>query len=221
MSASRSEVLVVNNTTGANNQIAVALDDRVYKVTPITGPERCLSTIRDQSPALVFLSLFDDSYDVADLLKQVRALETDLPVVLMANSATVAQVTALLESGATDYLLFPVPDDSLIDYCVTNCIQRRREKRKRKRGDRDLKRLNKALVESLKVLEMDQQAGFRVQQGMMPDSPYLADGFTLRHLIVPSLILSGDFIDYFELPDGRLLFYIADVSGHGASGAIV
>jgi CheY-like chemotaxis protein len=221
MSASRSEVLVVNIATGADKQISAALADSGYLVTSITDPDTCLAKIRDEDPVLVFLGLFDNTWNVADLLRQVRALEAELPVVLMANEDTAQEVIPLLEAGATDYLLFPVPDESLITYCVRHSIERRRDNRKRRRGDRDLKRLNKALVESLKVLEMDQQAGFRVQQGMMPDSPYLADGFTLRHLIVPSLILSGDFIDYFELPDGRLLFYIADVSGHGASGAIV
>jgi serine phosphatase RsbU (regulator of sigma subunit) len=35
------------------------------------------------------------------------------------------------------------------------------------------------------------------------------------------MIMSGDFIDYFELSDGRVLFYIADVSGHGASSAFI
>jgi serine phosphatase RsbU (regulator of sigma subunit) len=44
---------------------------------------------------------------------------------------------------------------------------------------------------------------------------------TFDHKVFPSLILSGDFIDYFKLPDDRVLFYIADVSGHGASSAFV
>src|SRR5690606_21671158 len=38
---------------------------------------------------------------------------------------------------------------------------------------------------------------------------------------IPSLLLSGDFLDYFLLPDNRLVFYLADVSGHGASSAFV
>ncbi|MBD3647377.1 MAG: serine/threonine-protein phosphatase [Pseudomonadales bacterium] len=56
---------------------------------------------------------------------------------------------------------------------------------------------------------------------MMPETPFSVGNVTFAHKIIPSLILSGDFIDYFELPDRRLLFFIADVSGHGASSAFV
>ncbi len=56
---------------------------------------------------------------------------------------------------------------------------------------------------------------------MMPRSPFVAGNITFAHKIIPSIILSGDFVDYFELVDNRLFFYIADVSGHGASSAFV
>jgi serine phosphatase RsbU (regulator of sigma subunit) len=56
---------------------------------------------------------------------------------------------------------------------------------------------------------------------MMPQSPKEFHGLTLKHRIQPSMILSGDFIDYFELQDGRFLFYIADVSGHGSAAALI
>jgi sigma-B regulation protein RsbU (phosphoserine phosphatase) len=36
-----------------------------------------------------------------------------------------------------------------------------------------------------------------------------------------SLYLSGDFIDYIRLGEHRVLFYLADVSGHGASSAFL
>jgi sigma-B regulation protein RsbU (phosphoserine phosphatase) len=70
-------------------------------------------------------------------------------------------------------------------------------------------------------LERDQRSGFRVQQAMLPDSPTSIRGITFNHQLYPSLIMSGDFIDYFELFDGRVAFYIADVSGHGASSAFI
>lgn len=221
MSVGRKQVLVASETTIANNKITESLDDSGFEVSIITTPEACLSKIGDDSPVLVFLSLFSPHIDAQELLEGIRELEAELPVILMADEQSVEQVVPLLGAGATDYLLFPVAHASLVRYTVTRNIERRLETRRRKRSERDLKRLNKALVDSLKVLERDQQAGLRVQQGMMPESPFVLDSLTLSHRIVPSVILSGDFIDYFELPDHRLLFYIADVSGHGTSGAII
>jgi serine phosphatase RsbU (regulator of sigma subunit) len=47
------------------------------------------------------------------------------------------------------------------------------------------------------------------------------DGLRFAHQIIPSLYLSGDFVDYFRVDERRVAFYLADVSGHGASSAFV
>ncbi len=45
--------------------------------------------------------------------------------------------------------------------------------------------------------------------------------YHFSHHVLPSLYLSGDFVDYFRIDDNHLGFYMADVSGHGASSAFV
>ena len=56
---------------------------------------------------------------------------------------------------------------------------------------------------------------------MLPVSPWTTDEFKFAHQIIPSLYLSGDFVDYFRVDERRVAFYLADVSGHGASSAFV
>lgn len=56
---------------------------------------------------------------------------------------------------------------------------------------------------------------------MLPPSPMAIDRYRLAHRVQPSMILSGDFVDYFRIADRHFVFYIADVSGHGASSAFV
>ena len=56
---------------------------------------------------------------------------------------------------------------------------------------------------------------------MLPVTPWSVDGFDFAHQIIPSLYLSGDFVDYFRVDERRIGFYLADVSGHGASSAFV
>jgi serine phosphatase RsbU (regulator of sigma subunit) len=75
--------------------------------------------------------------------------------------------------------------------------------------------------EQLRELQRDQRAGHYIQMGMLPPSPMAIDRYRLRHKIFPSLMLSGDFVDYFRITDRHFAFYIADVSGHGASSAFV
>ncbi len=73
----------------------------------------------------------------------------------------------------------------------------------------------------LREYQRDQRAGRYIQMGMLPPSPMAIDRYRLRHKLYPSLMLSGDFVDYFRITDRHFAFYMADVSGHGASSAFV
>ena len=81
--------------------------------------------------------------------------------------------------------------------------------------------LETRLDQFVRDVQRDQQAGRHVQLGMLPPNPMAIDHYRLRHRIVPSLILSGDFVDYFRISERYFAFYVADVSGHGASSAFV
>jgi hypothetical protein len=70
-------------------------------------------------------------------------------------------------------------------------------------------------------LERDMLAGRHVQMGMLPQSPLRIGRYLLQYHNVPSMMMSGDFVDYFPLDSRHFLFYLADVAGHGASAAFV
>ena len=81
--------------------------------------------------------------------------------------------------------------------------------------------LETRLDQFVRDLRRDQRAGRYVQLGMLPPNPMAIDHYRLHHRIVPSLLLSGDFVDYFRISERYFAFYVADVSGHGASSAFV
>lgn len=70
-------------------------------------------------------------------------------------------------------------------------------------------------------LERDQRAGQHIQMGMLPPNPMGIGHYKLQHRVVPSLLLSGDFVDYFQISERYFACYVADVAGHGASSAFV
>ncbi len=73
----------------------------------------------------------------------------------------------------------------------------------------------------LQEIERDQESGRYIQCRLLPTTPLDIGPWCLQHKVVPSLMLSGDFVDYFRLDDNCFCFYMADVSGHGASSAFV
>ena len=77
------------------------------------------------------------------------------------------------------------------------------------------------LEKSLSELRVDQQAARQIQQNMLPEKDVRVGGVYARYLLIPSLYLSGDFVDVISIDNDKTLFYLADVSGHGASSALV
>ncbi|WP_091958195.1 PP2C family protein-serine/threonine phosphatase [Marinospirillum celere] len=85
----------------------------------------------------------------------------------------------------------------------------------------ELEQENADLKTALAMLRQDQQAGYHVQQSLLPANPTQLDAYRLDYWLKPSLYLSGDFVDCWAQGEHQLLFYLADVSGHGASSAFV
>ena len=78
-----------------------------------------------------------------------------------------------------------------------------------------------ALQESLASLQQGERAGRRLQFSLLPPRQQVLGGVRFSHLLLPSEFLSGDFVDYLDLGGGRVLFYLADVAGHGVASAFV
>jgi len=61
-----------------------------------------------------------------------------------------------------------------------------------------------------------------LQQQILPEGPPQIGGFDLAGRCTTSGAVGGDYFDFLELPDGRLMVVVADVSGHNlASGMIM
>ncbi len=221
MGVGDSEILVVEQPSDAESELQRLLQDSGFKTTNVTTEAACLSQIRTSKPDLVLISLTKSAINSHSLISGILKIDTNLPIILTSVDGEEDKLVSLLEAGATDFLRFVSGQGTLLKYVIEKTIQRHSIDEDHIASEEKLEHLNLKLGENLKILERDQQAGFRVQRGMMPAAPTTISKVTFDHRIFPSLILSGDFIDYFELQDGRMLFYIADVSGHGASSAFV
>ncbi len=85
----------------------------------------------------------------------------------------------------------------------------------------ELEETNRVLRESLEKIEEDQEAGRRIQDRLLPASSRRFGEYEFSRYLQPSRNVSGDFLDYFEIDERHLGFYIADVSGHGLSSAFI
>jgi sigma-B regulation protein RsbU (phosphoserine phosphatase) len=157
----------------------------------------------------------------AGLVRDVLAHDADLPVILVAQQPEVDDVVEALRAGAFDFLRWPIPDRGILARAVQRAVEARSLRNENRRYREQLEAANADLQLSLRLLREDEEAGRRVQMRILPETPLDLGWCRVEHRIVPSLYLSGDFIDYFEVGEKQLGFYLADVSGHGVSSAFV
>jgi serine phosphatase RsbU (regulator of sigma subunit) len=172
-------------------------------------------------PDVVLLDLKMPSMDGLAVLKTLGQDPSNVPVIVVSGTGVMNDVVQALRYGASDYLFKPIIDMEVLEHSVARCVEQNRLRRDNMRYRQQLEEANRELRQSLSALQQDQQAGRHVQLKMFPARPLTVEDYQLSHRIFPSLFLSGDFVDYFTVGDRHVVFFIADVSGHGASSAFL
>ena len=70
-------------------------------------------------------------------------------------------------------------------------------------------------------LESDEMAAQQIQRTLQPDKVEPLSGYQLETFYEPLRAVGGDYFDVIELPGGRTLFVLADVSGKGMPAALL
>jgi len=88
---------------------------------------------------------------------------------------------------------------------------------------RELARRHEALRRAHESLNTDLERARRIQQHLIPDDPPdpLPGHAAVASWFCPEMAVGGDYYDFRRLPDDRLAILLADVSGHGMSGAFI
>jgi DNA-binding NtrC family response regulator len=83
-----------------------------YVVTTFTDPRACLAAVESEGFDLLLTDLKMAGLDGLDVLRRARAIDPNLPVVLLTAHATVATAVAAMKDGAVDYLEKPIDNDA-------------------------------------------------------------------------------------------------------------
>lgn len=215
------KLLIVDDDTLVRQSIATYLQDSGFKVFEATSGADGLKSVQKNSPELVITDLRMPDIDGLQVLQQLHEQMPDLPVIVISGAGVMTDVVTALRLGARDYLIKPILDMEVLVHSVRKALERHDLLVENQRYRDKLEQANLGLRENLRVLERDQLSGRQVQRRLMPSHLHTPEGYEAAHHIVPSLFLSGDFVDYAHIKKRYLAFYLADVSGHGASSAFV
>jgi len=218
---SNSRALIVSSNIEKRGQWEEDLQSGGWQVRCAASRDKALAAIPDLLPVVMLLDVLAEEHasEIDEHFAQ-RCRDSGLAVIVVFADPTPEDIAVSFRRGAIDVLIEPFNKDELF-----RAIARAgdfKDLYQQNMGYRgQLERANRELQDSLNTLRMDQMAGRQVQLNLLPRAPLSQGEYTISHQIVPSLFLSGDFVGYSVAFDRFLLFYVADVSGHGASSAFV
>ncbi|MFT5579695.1 MAG: sigma-B regulation protein RsbU (phosphoserine phosphatase) [Paraglaciecola psychrophila] len=221
MSIAGHHILLIDHQDDSRGEMFALLEMEGYTVTAVAATAQVHDLIDNHQPDVALLDLNMPGVDCLSLLRELSSHSSDTPIIVMSADGVMNDVVQALRFGASDYLIKPIVEPEVLQHALARCIEQGRLLRQNKVTRRELEEANLRLKKGLQLLEQDQQAGRHVQFTMLPDTPKTFASYEFSHQVLPSLYLSGDFIDYFTVGDNHVTFFIADVSGHGASSAFV
>ena len=203
----RPRILVVDDEPGMLRTIERILSTR-YDVRAVRLPSAALDAANVGSFDVAILDVRMPEMDGFALMARLGELQPDLDVIMMTGSTDErdARLIRAIREKAFFFLTKPFDREVLLTL-VQRCLEARR-----------LSRENRAY---LSRLESELRAAQVFQQSLLPDRTASLNGFEVSFLYEPCDELGGDFCDYVLRDDLPGAMLVSDVSGHGASSAMI
>jgi two-component system nitrogen regulation response regulator NtrX len=111
-----SDVLVVDDEADIRDLVAGILSDEGYAVRTANDSESALAAIRARKPALLVLDIWmaGGGMDGLELLDHVKALDADLPVIMISGHGNIETAVSAIKRGAYEFLEKPFKSDRLV-----------------------------------------------------------------------------------------------------------
>jgi len=214
---SRAQILVVDDDAVSRKTLAQLLASAVYQCRECEDGAEALELMRAKQPSLLLLDFDMPGLDGAEVLKSLRS-DSDpaiaqIPVIMLTGHGSEESEVRCLQAGADDFVTKPVN---------AAVLRARIETQLRVRSmRRQLERQNDELEEWRRNLERDLAAAQLTQQSLIPQKPPTIAGWEVAACYRPVIQVGGDIYGWLRMKDGRILFWIADGTGHGAAAALL
>ena len=136
MRSTGADILVVDDEADIRELVSGLLEDEGHAVRVASNAEEALAGIRARKPTLLVLDIWmqGGGMDGLELLDMVKALDADLPVVMISGHGNIETAVSALKRGAYDFIEKPFKSDRLVVV-----IQRALEAASLKRENRRLR----------------------------------------------------------------------------------
>src|SRR5437762_3021293 len=212
-----SQILVVDDDAVSRKILARLLASAGYQCHECEDGAEALALVHAKRPSLLLLDFDMPGLNGTEVLKTLRS-DSDpaiaqIPAIMLTGHGSEESEVRCLQAGADDFVTKPVN---------AAVLRARIETQLRVRSmRRQLERQNDELEEWRRNLERDLAAAQLTQQSLIPQKPPSIAGWEVATCYRPVIQVGGDIYGWLRMKDGRILFWIADGTGHGAAAALL
>src|SRR5436305_948117 len=211
------EILIVDDDPLTRKMLVRTLTSAGYGCRSSEDGIAAWQNLHARPPGLILLDLEMPDLDGAELVRRLRADKNrtiaQIPVIMLTGHSDEQSEVLCLEAGADDFVTKPIN---------TTVLRARIETHLRLSLMRDqLRRQNEELEAWRHNLERDLAAARLTQQSLIPQKPPALAGWDIAAVFRPVIEVGGDIYGWLRMKDERMLFWIADATGHGASAALI
>jgi phosphoserine phosphatase RsbU/P len=207
-------ILSIDDDAATRKYFKTILEENNYSVIEAVNAQKGIEVFKNENPDLVLLDLRMPGMGGLEALRYFTENYPDTPVIVASATDSIDDVVESLRIGAWDFVIKPMHSYNILLHQTQKALERS-TLRKQNAEYQDL------LLEALNKLKKELESGKNIQMKLLPAAQSKFGEYQFESLVLPSLYLSGDFVDYFKINENYSAFYIADISGHGVSSALV
>jgi serine phosphatase RsbU (regulator of sigma subunit) len=141
-------------------------------------------------------------------LEMVRAVNNDIPFIIVSGSIGEDVAVSAMRAGAQDYLM----KDNLVRLVAAVA---------RELKDAEHRRRQREAEHALVIREEEMRIARDVQQLLFPSTTPVVAGYDIAGATCPAEATGGDYFDFIVGAQGELFIVVGDVTGHGLGPALL
>ncbi len=208
-------ILIVDDEVRIIDILNLYLKKEGYRTLTATDGLNALETMKEFIPDLIISDLMMPNMDGITFCKEVKTRnEFGNPYFIMLTAkATIDSKVQGLKIGADDYITKP--------FNVKELVARVNSAMRIKALQNEIVEKNVELERYKAAMENELKLAARFQESLIPPDGDIGNGIRLTSIYKPTIHIGGDIFDVRKAGDGRIVFFVADVTGHGIVAAVI
>lgn len=208
-------VLIVDDEIRITDILDLYLRKEGYRTHKAQDGFQALALMEEHVPDLVISDLMMPKMDGTALCKEAKTRpEFNNPYFIMLTARTTLDSKIQgLTIGADDYITKP--------FNVKELVARVNSAMRVKALQNEIVEKNVELERYKDAMEKELQLAAKFQESLIPEDGTLGNRVRLRSVFQPAIHIGGDIYDVRNSPEGDIVFFVADVTGHGIVAALI